>query len=175
MTEEWRPIDGYHGAYEVSDQGRVRSLDRLIRCGANGVRVSSGRIIVGGLCSTWYRHVTLWKDNTQKTIRVNRLVAMTFIPNPLGLPEVCHIDHTTLNNRADNLEWGTHAHNMAHSAAAGRLRASTNPNRARKLNAEQVAEIRKMRADGMPYTKIAKAFGLVRETARTICIGKIWA
>ena len=95
MTEEiWCPIKGYEGQYQVSDQGRVRSLKSGKERVLNPVSDKDG-----------YLQVSLYKNGEQKKCKVHRLVAQTFIPNPNNLQEVNHKDEDKTNNYVQNLEW----------------------------------------------------------------------
>lgn len=104
MTEEWRPIKGYEGVYEVSNLGRVRSLDRLDSLG----RRTKG--VVKKLRATkndGYVRVELKLNGKKDGRLVHRIVAETFIPNPQHKPTVNHINHVRDDNRVENLEWAT--------------------------------------------------------------------
>lgn len=104
MTEEWRPIKGYEGVYEVSNIGRVRSLDRLDNLG----RRTKG--IIKKLRTTkndGYVRVELKLNGKQDGRLVHRIVAETFIPNIQHKPTVNHINHIRDDNRIENLEWAT--------------------------------------------------------------------
>jgi hypothetical protein len=109
MTEKWLPIPGWENFYEVSDHGRVRSIERVIPFKGRTRRVFP-RIL-----RPWQRGgrlaVTL-ADGGRKTRRhVHLLVLETFIgPRPFGL-ECCHRDDDPTNNRLDNLRWDTHSSN----------------------------------------------------------------
>lgn len=97
--EEWRPVKGYEGLYEVSSRGRVRNLNYKKR----GVyRIKSPQVSNNG-----YKTVFLFKSGAGKRFTVHRLVAIAFIPNPTNLPEVDHIDTDRSNNCVDNLRWVT--------------------------------------------------------------------
>lgn len=117
--EEWRDIPGYEGLYQVSAFGRVRSVGRYVKS-ACSIHVNLGekrrlhrpRILAGNLCGPGYKKVELSTGDTIKTLMVHRLVAITFIPNPLNLPVVHHIDENKLNNRVENLEWKSEAGNI---------------------------------------------------------------
>lgn len=106
MIEIWRDIKDYEGLYQVSNLGRVRSLDRNGKGKGNG---SKGKIIKPCLDkSTGYYRVTLHKNGINKTYSVHRLVAEAFIPNPDNLPTVDHINRIKTDNMVDNLRWASY-------------------------------------------------------------------
>lgn len=117
MNEEWRDIAGYEGLYQVSNLGRVRSLDRKVQ-NRNGLAVKKGKLLKS--VGKQYKKVGLWKDNKGTDVLVHRLVAMAFIPNPLNLPEVNHKDENKHNNAALNLEWCDRLYNARHGTAIQR-------------------------------------------------------
>ena len=108
-NEEWRAIKGYEGLYEVSNLGRVRSLDRYIdaisRYGTPMHRFCRGCILKESKHKKGYRFVRLCNSGDCKNQSIHRLVAQAFIPNPDNIPQVNHKDENKDNNRADNLEW----------------------------------------------------------------------
>lgn len=83
-----------------------------------------------------YKRVTLSHSGKLNRIAVHRLVALAYVPNPEGLPDVNHIDHDPTNNHYTNLEWVTHSQNMLHCHAAGRCSNLIASNVAAKLAAE---------------------------------------
>lgn len=107
-NEIWKPVVGYEGLYEVSNTGNVKSLGNKVWKNARilkpQVRGKSG-----------YLFVRLSKDGQAKGINIHRLVAETFIPNPLNLPIVNHKDENRTNNHVDNLEWCTVSYNSKYS------------------------------------------------------------
>lgn len=106
-SEVWKPIAGYEGLYEVSNQGRVRSLK-----GKQKIR-KFWKINRG------YMSVRLSKNGKSQTCLVHRLVAATFCNKPEGCDVVNHIDNNPLNNQAENLEWVTQKRNVHHAASVG--------------------------------------------------------
>lgn len=114
----WRPVNGYEGLYEVSNDGQVRSFDTYIECGYGAKRLHKGKIIPSRANNRGYLTITLWRSGKQFRTTVHRLVAEAFIPNVDNKPQVNHIDGDISNNRADNLEWVTDDENKAHSSIA---------------------------------------------------------
>ena len=102
MTEEeiWCPIKGYEGLYEVSDQGRVRSL-----------KFGKERIMKPQRNTCGYLMVVLYKNGEKNNCMIHRLVSQTFIPNPDNLPQVNHKDENKENNSVHNLEWCSSKYN----------------------------------------------------------------
>jgi len=112
MEEQWRDIVGYEGLYQVSDRGRVRSLDRSIMT-KTGKKKYKGRVLQGGR-DTWnYHQVTLCAPGRKnRVVKTHKLVAEAFIgPCPDGA-EVRHGLNGIDDNSVDNLSYGTHKQNM---------------------------------------------------------------
>lgn len=120
-TEEWRPVRGYEGLYEVSNQGRVKSLGRRVKYGVEGSTRSyeTPERILRTSSDARYAAVILCNDGGKKRKLVHRLVAEAFIPNPDGKPFVLHWDDDPQNNHIENLRWGTHSENMRDSIRNG--------------------------------------------------------
>lgn len=104
--ENWRDVARYEGLYQVSSWGRVRSLDRWIWNVPNqAYSLRKGKILKPRLNIWGYQQVQLSKDGKKKHYQVHRLVAQAFIPNPLQLSQVNHINECKDDNSACNLEW----------------------------------------------------------------------
>lgn len=111
--EEWKPVPGYEGHYEVSSEGRVRSLRRELYSDRwAGYRTISERILKatpGGTIG--YLSVSLRLNRQRKTHAVHTLVAAAFLgPRPEGM-DVMHADDDPQNNRLANLSYGTRSEN----------------------------------------------------------------
>lgn len=119
-------VRDYEGLYEVNSLGQVRSVDRDI-IGKDGITYPrKGRVLRPNVMTdTGYLGVSLWCNNQGTTHYVHRLVAIAHIPNPLGLPEVNHIDGIRTNPHHSNLEWVTSQENKLHAIRTG-LRVYTN-------------------------------------------------
>ena len=105
--EEWKIIEGYPN-YQVSSEGRVKSLERIDR---NNHPVKE-KILNSSKDGGGYLMVGLWKDGIRKTQKIHRLVGKAFLPNPDNLPQVNHIDEDKTNNRVENLEYCTAEYNL---------------------------------------------------------------
>lgn len=102
--EEWKDIEGFEGLYQISNEGRVKSLgnnksrkEKILKC-----RKTKGGYLLAQLCNDGKRTFKL----------VHRLVAQTFIPNPNNLLEVNHKDECKTNNHVENLEWCDRSYNI---------------------------------------------------------------
>ncbi|WP_462399780.1 NUMOD4 domain-containing protein [Lacticaseibacillus pantheris] len=121
MIEEWKPVKQYEGTYEVSNLGRVRSVDRF---DTNGHHLRSV-VLKPHYNKKGYARVCLSVGNCSRYMQIHRLVALAFIPNPLNLPVVNHKDECPSNNNVTNLEWCTTEYNVNYGT--GLQRRSNNP------------------------------------------------
>ena len=103
--EIWKDIIGYEGLYQVSNYGRVKSL--------NYHRTGKEKLLKAVKKSDEHLYVDLWKNGIRKHCFVHRLVAEAFIPNPENKSIVHHIDNNPQNNNVDNLVWLTHEEHAA--------------------------------------------------------------
>ena len=120
--EIWKDIKGYEGLYQVSNLGRVKSLDR-IAYNPNGTVNShiKEKILAPVLNNKGYQYVNLHKNGEIKKMLVHRLVAMAFIPNSENKPMINHKDENPLNNCVDNLEWCDSKYNNNYGTKNARM------------------------------------------------------
>ena len=111
--ELWKDVKNYEGLYQVSNYGRVKRLEGLIYATGKHTYtyIKKERILKPILCCG-YLYVSLSKHNKRKNVRIHKLVAEAFIPNPNNYNNIDHKDTNKQNNRADNLIWCTNVQNM---------------------------------------------------------------
>lgn len=118
--ELWRSVPGYEGIYEVSDNGNVRSLDRMIYRATGKPFFKKGKILRAGVDTNGYYYVNLYRDGVPRHESVHRLVATAFVDNPQKYPVVNHINEDKKDNRPCNLEWCTEKYNTNYGKGISR-------------------------------------------------------
>lgn len=168
MKEEWKDILGFEGAYQVSNLGNVRSLDRFVyqqgrQQGYKGVIMSPYKNKNG------YSQVSLHKANKKYRFLVHRLVAQAFVKNPHSHPIVNHKDENPSNNCSDNLEWCTREYNVNYGTATER--------RARKMGktVAQYTKAGKLVASYYSIRKAARETGIAKPTIQDCVAGKLFS
>lgn len=163
MIEEWKEIKGFED-YHISNLGRVKSFKIY----------TEGKILSLNMTKQGYYHVILYANKVEKGMKVHRLVATAFIPNPESKPQVNHIDGNKANNIVSNLEWNTASENQFHALGLG-LSTSIKGTRhgMSKLTEEQVIDIlNKGKYD--TFSKIGKDYGVSRKTIEQILKREKW-
>lgn len=118
MEEIWKDIEGYEGLYQVSNMGRIKSLERYKENHGKLQKVEE-KIKTINIKNSGYQFVQLYKNNKYKNLMVHRLVAQAFIPNVNNKPQINHIDGNKLNNNVTNLEYCTNSENNKHAWNTG--------------------------------------------------------
>ena len=132
MEEIWKDIVGYEGLYQVSNLGRVKSLN--YKC------TKSEKILKTHPQRWGYLLVKLSYKDKAKDFQVHRLVASAFLDNPNNLPQVNHKDKNPSNNKVDNLEWCTPEYNTDYSCAKPILQFTKDGKLVRKWNKIKLVE-----------------------------------
>ena len=170
MNEIWKDVPGYTGYYQVSNCGRVRSLDR-IWFRVTGTHLRKGRTLKSGLNIHGYPFVVLCKCLEKKRIKtVHSLVATAFLGSRKSGYEVNHKNGVKTCNSHHNLEYVTHKENVRHGLnilGISRIKNS-------KLALEDALNIRKLIKSGISQRNISKQYGVHFSTISQINKNQIW-
>lgn len=149
--ELWADVPGYEGLYQVSNNGRIKSMKRRI-------------IMKPFISHRGYAYIGLRNKNGRVGRPIHRLVCLAFHENPENKPTVNHIDGDKMNNHADNLEWATWSENNKH-ARVNKLNVAPSGENCyiAKLTEKEVREIRLLGESGFSNSEIAKKFPVTRK------------
>lgn len=156
IKPKWKDIVGYENEYQINQFGEIRTLKdspKLKKYDVLKPQISK---------RNGYVYQMLYKNGKEKLLRVHRLVAMAFLPNPNNLPQVNHKDGNKQNNSVYNLEWCEQSDNMKHAYKNGLQIPSENQRKAiintNKLKQKKVCQIK----DG----EIINTFSGISEASR---------
>ena len=182
--ETWKKIEGFEDWYSISSYGRLKTT--------NWRNARKTRIIK--TCGEYPQTMIKSKCGKYRTVKIHRLVANTFIPNPENKPQINHINGIKNDNRVDNLEWCTNSENIQHAYANGLMKITQetidkcnatkdkNNSHARgeknafsMLTDEKVLEIR-AKFKPRVYTRkmLAKEYGVKEATIKDVVLRKSW-
>lgn len=177
MIEEeiWKDVPGFEGSYKVSSHGRIKSITRT-RLVNGGIVTFPETIRKPSIMNKYYSVLAKSTTSKPKQLRVHRIVATVFVPNPENKPQVNHKDCDKFNNHFSNLEWVTPAENNKHARDNNR----TNPPKGvnhwnNKLDPTQVSVIRSCLKIGITQQKIADYFKVHRTCISAIKLKYHWA
>ena len=171
QKEEWRPVVGFEGLYEVSNLGKVRSLDRRIKC--KYFQNIKGKVLKPQLDKqTGYLVIYLWREGLISRFTIHSLVAKMFLKKPAARDEVNHKNGKKTDNKISNLEWTTRSKNMIHAHAIG-LAPTGERHGGAKLKNNDISKIRFL-SSVMTQDAIAKNFGVSQSIISGIISGKRW-
>lgn len=164
---EWKSVRGYEGIYEINNLGVVRSLNRVNHCGT----LIKGKIL-SQHSNRGYMRVELRKTCIRKSFYVHRILADLFIPHVTGKYYVNHMNGIKNDNRLSNLEWVTHKENMIHAydnkLATGAIGELSNTAKLKSTDITTILDSTSTNAE------LAVAYGVQRNTIRSVRIGKTW-
>jgi len=176
IVEQWLPVVGFEGLYEISNWGRVRSLDQVVMRSDGRTRRAEGRILKPSDNGSGYLVVNLCKNGVRAQRKVHSLVAAAFIgPRPAG-QQVRHGKNGKLDNRPENLSYGTIAENMADKLRDG-THTRGKRNGLAKLTEEMVLEARRLDATGPrgTLTRLARDWGVTQSALHHAVNGRSWS
>ena len=175
MSEVWKDIDGYEGSYQVSNMGRVRSVDRVVTDKDGRVCRYKGRVLKPGVNTRGYEYIALYNDTGRSNKTVHRLVLEAFKPRVnMNDLQVNHIDGVKLNNHLTNLEWVTAHDNMLHAYDMGLIKKRSEDSHYAKLSNADVLEILQRLDNGELQRDIALDYGVGRRCITDINTGATW-
>lgn len=173
--EIWEDIENFKGVYQVSNKGRVRSLDRSIIDCLGRCQFKRGKLLKLYKGKTGYFVVDLKTNDIRKMAKVHILLAQAFIPNPENKLQVNHKDGIKTNNNLTNLEWNTPSENLKHAYDNGLLK----PHMLGKRGAKHPRHKKVMQIKNNRTIKIyngsneaARKTGLNQRNISTVCLGK---
>ena len=120
--EIWRDIDGFEGRYQISSEGRIKSVDVYTIDTIGRRQLHRGKFLKVRYDKDGYKKISLYDG---KSYSIHRLVAQAFIPNPNNYPIINHKDENKQNNCVENLEWCTYKYNANYGTAIDRKKANT--------------------------------------------------
>lgn len=171
MNEIWKDIDKLDGYFQISNTGRLRSIDRIIEYTDGRNYLYKGKEYFPSY-NRGYCIQTLNLNGKAIPVKFHRLVAEAFIPNPNNLPQINHKDGNKKNNCVENLEWCNASHNLYHAFKTGLRDSESCTN---KLTYEKVKEIReKYLPRKITHKMLAIEYGVCYDTIRLIVNNRIW-
>lgn len=152
--EIWKPVVGYEGFYEISNLGRLRSVERITKR-PEGEWHFKQKIIRAFKTKKGYLRTRLYKNGVAETLSIHRLVLTAFVPNPQNSPMINHKNEIKSDNRLENLEWCDNGYNQRYGNA-------------------QVSKYRKIVQIGDNFRK---EYPSITEASKQtgICLTRIWA
>lgn len=166
MEEMWKDVPEFEGCYQISNLGRVRSIDRKFKSKDGRNWSIKGRIDNPTISSKGYFHKRFKYNGKQKNYKIHRLVGLLFLTNSSNLLEINHKDGNKLNNNAENLEWCSRQQNMNHASINGLL--------PRKLDSKKIIIIREKYINGSSKESLAKEFNVTIPCIHSIIIRHTW-
>lgn len=114
MIEVWKDVVGFKDYYQISNLGRVKSLERYKK-NYSKLQLVEEKILKQSISKRGYYVVNLCNGVKCRPYGIHTLVGKAFVTNPNNYTQINHIDGDKLNNSIDNLEWSTQSHNMKHA------------------------------------------------------------
>ena len=138
IKEIWKPIEGFENLYEVSDLGRIKSL--------NYHRTGVEKFLKPRKNERGYLYVNLYRDGKRKTFKIHRLVGTAFLPNPMCFTEINHKDEDKTNNTKSNIEWCDSEYNTNYGSRNKRIASAqiNHPAKSKVVEASKYSDFREI-------------------------------
>lgn len=159
--EEWKDVKGFEGIYQISNQGRLRSMERFVKCRGENFRRLPSQIMKPMYSSQGYLNHRVTVNGKSTTLFIHRLVAEHFLNCDFDEKFVDHIDRNKTNNHASNLRFVSPKENMRNRSD-------------NKLDFEKVSQIKSL-LKNMTQKEIAKMFNVRQSMISRIKTGDRWA
>ena len=175
MSEIWKDVPNFEGSYQVSNMGRVRSVDRVVTFKDGSMRKLKGKVLKSYLNNVGYELLKLSNDGRGNTKTVHRLVLETFKPHVnMNDLQVNHIDGNKSNNHLTNLEWVTARDNILHAHDLGLIKNRGEDSPRAKLSKADVLEVLQRLDTGEMHKDIGLDYGVSRRCITDINTGRRW-
>lgn len=169
MTEVWKPIPSFEGFYEISNIGRVRSVDRVLSHG----RSRRGIMLKTKISQSGHINARLCKNGAHHWKWVHRLVLEAFVGKGTVGDVCCHNNGQPSDNRVENLRWDTPAGNEADKITHGTIMCGSK-NGMSRLSDDDIRSIRQMHISGTLGKVIAARFCVTPANISSIIQNKTW-
>lgn len=160
MEEIFKDVPHYEGLYQVSNFGRVKSLQRLVKHNYGGLKTLKERLLRIGIDSCGYCVVVLCKNGYKETFKVHRIVAQCFLIPIKDKTHVNHKDGNKSNNSIDNIEWCNRSENVIHAIKTGLLKIKKGKEHCNYGSENKVSK-------KVIDTKSGRIFNTIREASET--------
>lgn len=168
-------VPGYEGFYQITKSGIIKSLPKLLKAKLGSTALRKEKNLRGNLGKNGYRITCFTKDGIKKYLKVHRLLAITFIPNPDNLPHINHINGIKTDNNLENLEWITLENNAHHAREIGLYRGlNGEQNTMAILTDEIVKEIYENKCSHS-IKELAQKYKVTRSNITCIRNGNSWS
>jgi hypothetical protein len=172
--EIWKSIESYEGIYEISNLGRVKSLERYRKGKKNKDTIVKEKILKNGI-RAGYLCVELNKSGDAKKFNIHRLLAIHFIPNPNNLPIVEHLNDIKLDIRLENLIWSTYKSNNNRAISNGNNKGCIGELQGRSVLTEKDIFIIRKIGKSKTQKEIAETYNVSRSNISAILRRKSWS
>lgn len=172
---EFVDIPKFEGHYKINRKGEIKSVSRKCLSKDSKYRDVPEKILKLKMDKYGYLTIKLFLENKRYYFTVHRLVALTFLENPLNHPQINHKNGIKTDNTVENLEWCTNAYNIRHAIDTKLMiyKTGVDSNRG-KMTKEMVLEMKRLNKEGISFKKLEKIFKMSHSSIHHAVIGKTY-